>query len=536
MLPRKLLPLLEWLPDYKRAYLSQDFGAGLTVAVILIPQAMAYALLAGLPPIHGLYAAILPLILYSILGTSRKLAVGPVALDAIIIAGIVGGIVSSKGGNYLQICTHLAVTVGLVQVAWGIFRLGFLVNLLSFPIISGFTTAAALLICTSQLKHLLGLEIANSQYLHEVIYALLGALKDINLTSLLIGSIGMGILLGLKKIKSKLPAALLIVFASTLVVWIGGLQNEVSIIGEIPQGLPTIGLIKPDLNLVLDLIPSAIPLALVGLMSVISMGQIIRKSNEEDTVHPNQELIAIGAANIGSGFSSGFGVAASFSRSAINAQSNAQSPVSQLFTSFIIVLTLLFFTPLFYYTPKAILASIILVSVSKMISIKPLLSLWHNNRIESIVLLGTFWSTLTLGIQNGVIIGVLLGLGVHILQSMQPSINSSTVISSKTGHYHLLRLNSNLYFANTSFFIRVINKLLLKTPNVSFVVLDISGCNQIDSTGYKGLQKIQQQCQNLNIEFVLLQPRTHLLQKVNLDKFTIILDLHSLKKKQEKAK
>ena len=530
MLPRKLLPLFEWLPDYKRSYLGQDLTAGLTVAVILIPQGMAYALLAGLPPIHGLYAAILPLILYSLLGTSRKLAVGPVALDAIIIAGIVGGVVANSDANYLQTCTHLAVTVGILQIVWGVFRLGFLVNLLSFPIISGFTTAAALLICTSQLKHLLGLKIANSQYFHEVVYVILGAIEHTNLTSLLIGSVGMGVLWSLKKLSNKLPAALLVVLASTLVVWIGGLQDSVSIIGEIPQGLPNFELIQADFNLILDLIPSAIPLALVGLMSVISMGQVIKKSTEEDTVRPNQELIAIGAANIGSGFSSGFGVAASFSRSAINAQSNAQSPVSQLFTALIIILTLLFFTPLFYYTPKAILASIILVSVSKMISIKPLLALWDTNRIESIVLLGTFWSTLTLGIQNGIIIGVLLGIGLHLLQSMQPTINSSTVVSSKTGHYHLLRLNSNLYFANTSFFIRATNTLLQKAPNVSFVVLDISGCNQIDSTGYKGLQTIQQQCQNLNIKFVLLQPRTHLLQKVNLDKFTTILDLDSLKK------
>jgi len=513
----KYIPILEWLPAYNKANLKGDIGAGITVGIMLVPQGMAYAMLAGLPPIYGLYAAILPQLLYAILGTCRQLAVGPVALDSILVASGVGLIATAGSAHYIQLAILLSLMVGIIQLSMGVFKLGFLVNFLSRPVISGFTSAAAIIIGLSQLKHLLGIDIQSSSYVHELIQATVAKISEINSPTLLLGLVGIGLILFLKKIKSPIPGALVVVVLSILCVYGLNLSEVgVKIVGSVPDGLPAFSLPAFNLESIEQLAPIAFSIAFIGFMESIAVGKSVQAKHGDYKIVPNQELIALGTANIGGSFFKAFPTTGGFSRTAVNDQTGAKTGVAAFVSAGLIIITLLFLTPLFYYLPNAVLASIIMVAVFGLIDIKAAKKLWYQNRGDFWMLIATFLGTLFLGIQVGIGIGVLLSLALVIYKATHPHFAVMGKIPGKPhyrnitrfdgleddDHILIVRFDARLFYANAAIFYDTLWELIEeKGDQLKLFILDADSINDIDSTGMDTLKQLADDCKKANITF-----------------------------------
>jgi SulP family sulfate permease len=514
---KQYFPILEWLPQYNSDFFKGDLVAGLTVGVMLIPQGMAYAMLAGMPPIYGLYASIIPLILYAIFGTSRQLAVGPVAMVALLIAAGVGAIAETGSAEFVGLAILLALMVGAIQLLMGIFKLGFLVNFLSHPVIAGFTSAAALIIGFSQLKYLLGINIPRSNYIHEIIGSAFSNLDAVNIQTFTIGIVAIGLILLVKKVKLPIPGPLLAVVFGILAVWGLGWHNEgVNIVGEVPKGLPAFGI--PNLNFedVKALLPIAFTISFISFMESIAVAKAIQSKHKNYQVVPNQELIALGMANIGGALFQSFPTTGGFSRTAVNNQTGAKTGMASIFSAALIALTLLFLTPLFYYLPKAILASVIMVAVFGLIDFKEAKHLWHTDRGDFLMMLATFLGTLALGIEEGILIGVVLSLGLIIFRTTQPHTAVLGKIPGKP-HYkntdrfdHLevrediliFRFDARLYFANVSFFKeKVETEILNKGKALKLFILDADSMNGVDSSGVHAMKEVIEFCYDRKIQF-----------------------------------
>jgi SulP family sulfate permease len=489
----------DWASSYRPEWLRGDLSAGVTVGIMLIPQGMAYAMLAGLPPIHGLYAATLPLLAYAILGTSRQLAVGPVAMDSLLTAASLGAITVVGSEHYLVLAAVLALLVGGVQLVAGLLRLGFLVDLLSRPIISGFTSAAAIIIGASQLKHLLGIETARSSYVHDILWSVVQDIGNINLPTLLIGLGGMAIIIGVKQVSKLIPGPLVAVVAGILVVLGLGLTEQgVKIVGAIPGGFPPISIPAFEWSTVSQLGSAALTIALVGFMESIAVAKAVRNRHRDYELDANRELLALGAANVAAGVISGYPVTGGFSRTAVNDQAGAKTPLAGVISAVLIGLTLLFLTPLFYYLPQAILASLIMVAVGKLIDLGEVRKLWRLDRVDFWLLTVTFLGTLFLGIQLGIGLGVALSLGVHVYRSMRPHIAvlgriPGTDIFRNTDRFGggvgevsgvlIIRFDGALYFGNLTYFQQQIRAVIAgRTDEVKVLILKGEGIHRIDST------------------------------------------------------
>ena len=408
---KQFFPILDWLPSYKRTYLKDDLIAGVTVAILLIPQGMAYALIAGLPPIYGLYAALTPQIIYAILGTSRQLAVGPVAMDSLLVAAGLGALSIVSPDQYIQMAILLALLMGVIQFLLGIFRMGFIVEFISKPVISGFTSAAAIIIGFSQLKHLLGINISQSNKLHLVIESFFNSVTPVHFPTLIIGLVSIFLLVIIKKWNPKIPASLFIVTLGIAWVYFTK-QNEngVQVVGLIPEGLPFFSLPNVTWENIQLLFSTAITLALVAFMEAISVAKAIEEKHKDYQVDANQELIALGSSNIIGSLFQSYPTTGGFSRTAVNDQAGAKTGVAPLITAAIIAVVLSFFTDWFYYLPKSILAAIILVAVVNLINVNYAIRLYKTAKDEFLVLLITFLFTLFIGITEGILLGILLSL------------------------------------------------------------------------------------------------------------------------------
>jgi sulfate permease, SulP family len=536
---KQFLPVLDWLPGYSNEQFKGDLIAGLTVGVMLIPQGMAYAMIAGLPPIYGLYASTIPLIIYALLGTSRQLAVGPVAMVSLLTAAGIGAIAEGGSETYIGLAIALALFVGLIQLALGLSRMGFLVNFLSHPVISGFTSAAALVIGLSQLKHLLGINLGRSEHVHEIVIEAAQRIGETNLITLAIGVLGIAVILGLKKLSKAIPGQLVAVALGILAVWgLGLTEQSVKILGEVPQGLPSI--IAPTFNLDTfnSLLPIALAIALVSFMESIAVAKAIQAKHKSYKVDANQELVALGVANIGGSFFQAFPTTGGFSRTAVNDQAGAKTAMSSIISALLIALTLLFLTPLFYYLPNAILASVIMVAVFGLIDIKEPLHLWKADRSDFWMLIVTFFGTLALGIEQGILIGVALSLGVIIFRTTMPHFAVMGKLPDKP-HYKninrfdglevrpdalIMRFDARLYFANVNYFKEKIEQQIeLKGPALKLFILDANSINGIDSSGMHALEEIHDYCRARGITFFLASvkgPVRDVLSKADLtDKF-----------------
>ena len=502
---KKYIPILSWLPGYNKAALSGDLSAGLTVGVMLIPQGIAYAMIAGLPPIYGLYTAMTPQVIYAIFGTSRQLSVGPTAMDSLIVAAGITSIATVGPDNYIAAAIMLAFLMGLMQLAFGVFKLGFLVNFLSKPVISGFTSAAAIIIGLNQLKHIFGIEIPRSNQAHSLLYDTGIAINSTNLITLCLGIGTILTIIILKKYLKKIPAALTAVILGILIVKFFHLDlYGVNIIRDIPTGLPTPSIPDFTQNYFKDLLPLALTLSLIAFMEAISQAKAIEDKHNDYKVDANQELIALGLSNIVGSIFKSYPSTGGFSRTAVNDQSGAKTGMSFIIAAGVVALTLLFLTPLFYYLPKAVLGGIIIVAVMGLINIKYPVKLWKYKKDDLIMLLGTFAVTLSIGIKEGIIVGVILSLGFLIFRSTRPHIAECARIEG-TDYFKnverfenakgrkdvlIFRFDGQLYFANTNYFKDQLNDMIAKKgPTLKLVILNAEAINHMDSSAVHMLDK-----------------------------------------------
>ena len=518
---KSYIPILEWLPNYKKDWLKGDLGAGLTVGVMLIPQGLAYASIAGLPPVYGLYASIIPIIIYAIFGTSRQLAVGPVAMVSLLIATAIGSFEGLSASDYISYAILLAFLVGAFQFLLGVFRLGFLVNFLSHPVVSGFTSAAALIIGLSQLKDLLGINISRTHHINEIILEAINRSAEINWVAIIIGIIGILVIIGIKRINKSLPSQLFAVIFGIVVVSLFGLgsgEYAVSIVKEIPSSLPRFQMPIFDISVIQVLIPMALTIAVVSFMESIAVAKAIQSKHRTYKVVPNQELISLGLANVFGSFFQSFATTGGFSRTAVNDQAGAKTGLASIISALLIIVTLLFLTPLFFNLPKAILASVIMVAVFGLIDYKEAIHLWKSNRTDFFLLLVTFIATLTIGIEQGIGIGVVLSLAMVIYKTTKPHV---AVLANIPGtHFYrnidrfkeelvihdnilIVRFDAQLYFANVSFFKDTIEDLVLeKGKDLKLIIIDGESMNNLDSSGVHAILEVIDIYTSKNIEII----------------------------------
>lgn len=510
---RNALPLLDSLRGYTRGTFTSDLSAGLTTAVMLVPQAMAYAMLAGLPPEVGLYASMLPLALYALFGSSRQLAVGPVAMVSLLVAAAVAPLAESGSAEYLGLALLLALLVGVLQLSMGLLRLGFVVNFLSHPVVSGFTSAAALIIGASQLGHLLGVKLPSSHHIHELFIEAAARLEQVNLVTLAIGAGSIAALVALKRFAPRLPRALIVVAAATLAVWGFGLHDHgVAIVGALDPGLPPLTLPPLDLASLEAVFPTALAIALIAFMESISVAKVFARRHKYE-LDANQELVALGAANLGAAFTGGYAVTGGFSRTAVNDQAGARTNVAALVTAGAVALTALLLTPLFFYLPKAALAAIIVTAVAGLVDLHEVKHLWKVKKSDLIFLGLTFVSTLTLGIEPGILIGVAASIGWLVVRTTRPH---TAVLGRLPGTPHfrnvknyphaertpgvlVLRMDARLYFGNIAHFKRILADELGERreraergeASCATVVIDASAMNDLDSSGDSALEDLR---------------------------------------------
>ena len=502
---KNYIPILQWLPRYRKSHLKGDLSAGLTVGIMLIPQGMAYAMLAGLEPIHGLYAVTIPLLIYAIFGTSRQLAVGPVAMVSLLTAAGIASLSPQSTEQYLLYALTLALLVGIIQFTMGVLRLGFVVNFLSHPVINGFTSAAAIIIGLSQVKHLFRIDLPNSEHIQEMVVALYHNLGNLHWITVGIGILGILIIKYGKKIYPSVPSSLVAVVVGILLVWGFDLSSHgVKIVGDVPSGLPSFSLPSFDLEGWKVLFPIAATISLVGFAESFAVAKTIQAKHKDYKLEANQELIALGMANFGAAFFKGFPVTGGFSRTAVNNDAGAKTGMASIVSAFLIVLTLLFFTGLFYYLPSAILAAVVLVAVSGLIDLKEPLILWKKDRADFAMLLATFLITLTLGIETGIISGMILSLVMVIYRASKPHMAQLGRVPG-TNVFRNIRRFSNLeekpdvlmvridgpvYFANVKYIKDMMDRWVKKKGEpLRTIVFNFESIPSIDSTGAHELQE-----------------------------------------------
>lgn len=515
---KRFVPLLGQTEGYNRALFQQDIVAGLTVGIMLIPQGMAYALIAGMPPIYGLYASLVPIFIYALFGSSRQLSVAPVAMMSLLTAAGVAPLAGDDVERYIALALLLALMVGIIQLSMGLLRFGFLTNFLSHPILAGFTSAAALIIGLSQLKHLLGIDLARSHHIHEIILQAFQRANEINSITVIIGIMCMAILMGLKAWKKSFPGALVVVLFSTLVVWILSLAgNGVKIVGAVPGGLPEFQI--PALNWadLQALLPTALAISMVGFMESIAVAKVYA-TKKGYRLDANQELMGLGLANILGSLFQAFPTAGGFSRTAVNAQAGAQTQVAALVTTGIIGLTLLFLTPLFYYLPNAVLASIVMVAVFGLIDWKEALHLWKVDRKDFGLMMITFFATLGLGIEQGILVGVVASLLIVIHQSSTPHTAIEGRLPGTTSYRNVVRnpqaltdpgivifrMDAALYFANTAHFKDRIEEIKAANTPLNALILNFFPINHIDSSAAHILEEIIHDLQNEGTQVLIV--------------------------------
>ena len=471
--------------------------AGLTVGVMVVPQSMAYAVLLGVAPIYGLYASLVPLLVYPLAGTSRHLATGIIAID-MLVAGAGLALVAEVGsGRYVELAVLLALMIGVIQMSMGFMRLGFVVHLLSRPVIAGFTSAAAIIICFSQLGNLLGIDLPQSQYVLTLIIGALTRIENIHVLSALMGFAGIFLLLVLRSWKPLFPAPLALVILGTAVMWILRLDGQgVDIIGAIPTGLPAFDAPSIDANTLRALLPTAITLALIQFMNVVTLGKIFGAKHRY-RIEPNKELLAIGAANIAGSFFRSVPISGSFSRTAVNDQTGARTPMANVVAALLVAATLLFLTPLFEHLPIPVLAAIIIIAAVGLVDAREIRLLIHMKRIDGAIALFTFGATLVAGVVEGILLGIAASVVAIMYRIGRPNVAvlghlPGTQTFGDLSRHHdarsledilLLRVDASLSFTNADYLRELIlDRTLPAEGHPHVIIIDAGSINDVDST------------------------------------------------------
>ncbi len=540
----KYIPALDWLVHYQSENLVGDIIAGIIVASLLIPQSMAYALLAGLPPQVGLYAGIVPAILYPIFGTSRVLAVGPVAVDSLMVGAAVSQLAPQDSPDYLAFALTLAFLVGIIELAMGLLRLGFLVNFLSRSVISGFISGAALIIAFSQVKHLFGLSVPSTDSFFELLFVLIRNLPQTNWIALALGLVSVVILLYfnkplVKQLKRRgwsdrkiLPVAksapLLVVILGTLVV--SSLQLDqtagIKVVGEIPQGLPSFTLPLLNVQTWQMLLPTALAIALVGYMEGFAGGQALA-SKRREKIDANQELVGFGVANLGASFTGGYPVTGGVSRSVVNYSAGANTGLASMITGCLLAVTVMFLTSLFYFLPQACLAAIIITAVYKLIDLATFKRMWSYDRADGFAWLATFLIVLSLGVSNGIIFGALIALGLHLWRTSHPHIAVVGRLGDSEHFRNVLRhpvqtsprvlavrVDESLYFANAKYLESFLTHEIADHPDLESLLLVCSAVNVIDASALEILESLVVELKELGIGFYMSEVKGPVMDKL----------------------
>ena len=513
---KEIFPVLSWLPNYKKDWFKGDIIAGITVGVVLIPQGLAYAMIAGLPPIYGLYAALIPPLIYFIFGTSRNISVGPVAMDSIIVATGLSALAVMGTDHFITLAILLGFIVGTIQLLFGLFRIGFLVNFISKPVISGFTSGAAVIIALSQVKYILGVKVEKTDGVIELILKLVSVVGDTNIYNFIVGMSAVALLILLKKYLKKIPGPLVIVFLGIAVVKFLGLQVfGISVVGTIPEGLPKFTVPNFNYDTIIELLPLALTLAIIGFMEAFSIGKSLEKRDNNAKISANKEFTALGLSNIIGSFFMSFIATSSFSRSAVNNNSGANTQLSAVFASAIVAFTLLVLTPVFYYLPKAAIAAIIIVAILGLVDYKTPIKLWKYDKRDAIILLITFLVTLGFGVTEGIITGVLLSIIMVIYNSTKPHMAilgriPNTYMYRNIERFEdvvveedllIIRFDSQLNFTNGSYFEdTIVNKVSEKGDKLKLVIINANSLSNVDSSGIHIIKDVLSFLQTKNIE------------------------------------
>ncbi len=513
---KRIIPAVQWIREYSPGDLKKDCLAGLLVSIMLVPQSMAYAMLAGLPPVVGLYASTFPLMVYPLFGSSRHLAIGPVAMLSLLVFSGISGLAHPGSERYLELVFLLTLMIGLLQWLMGVFRLGFFINFFSHAVLGGFTSAAAILIFFSQSGHLLGIKL---HYHHSLVHVLIEIIHRIGEThwmTLLFGLGGIGIQLFLKWKVPRFPAPLFTVAGSTLIVSLFGLdQTGLKVIGPIPKGFPQFSLPPFRFEDMVLLLPVALPILFVGFMESASIAKQIA-TKEKYKIDSNQELQGLGLANVVASFFSGYPVTGGFSRTAVNYQSGARTGFASLLTGLFMLFVLLVFTPLFYYLPQTILASIVMVAVMGLVDLKGARHFFKVKPLDGWTFLLTFITTLMLGSVKGILIGMVFSLLIFIWRSAHPHIAELGWLKQENLFRNLIRypeattfpgvllirVDASLYFANAGFLEDDLHKRLAEKPEVRWVVFDLSGVNDMDAVAVDALEEMMDNYRDRGIQFL----------------------------------
>ena len=505
-LKQRFLPFLDWIGQVRDPKVFRaDLIAGITVALVLIPQSMAYAQLAGLPPYYGLYASFLPVIVASLWGSSAQLATGPVAVVSLLTASTLAAYVTIGSDEFIAMAIMLALLVGVVQFLLGVFRLGVIVNFLSHPVILGFTNAAALIIGLSQLNKIFGVTKPRSEFFANDIYEVILQIPDTHIPTLIMGVAAIVIMWSLKKYMPKVPGVLVAVALATVVSWYFGFQQHGGqVVGEIPEGLPSLSMPQLSWDMAVKLLPSAFVISLVGFMEAISIAKAMA-SKSKQRIDPNQELIGQGLANMVGSLGQSYPVSGSFSRSAVNFNAGAVTGMSAVFTALVVLITLLFLTPLLFHLPQAVLAAVIMMAVFGLINVKAIKHAWQANVHDGLAAIVTFIATLAFAphLDNGIMLGAGLAIVLFLYSTMKPRVailgryKDGTLRDVKMNpdlgtdeNILAIRYDGSLYFANVSFFEDAILEAQAHKPEAHFTLIVGDGINQLDASGEEILHNV----------------------------------------------
>ena len=545
--PRRVIPVFEWLPGYNRRTFAADLGAGLTVGAVLIPQGMAYALVAGLPPVVGLYASVFPILVYTLFGRSRQLALGPVAIVSLLTAA---GLETRAGGDaalYVSLAASLALMVGILMVAMGVARLGFVAQFLSEPVLSGFTSAAAVIIAGTQLRNILGVDLIRSEYTLDLLVDAGRRLDEVHLLTLALGAAAFALLMLLRRWRPAVPWALLVVIGATAAVSLFGLEDQgVKIVGEVPKNLPSPQLPSLSSERVESLFSLSLAITLVAMVESLAMAQYFA-ARRRYRIRPGQEFIALGAANITAGIFRGYPVAGSFSRTAVNAASGALTPVSGLITAGVIALTLVVAAPVFRPLPKAALAAVVFMAATSLFDVAEARRLWRVKRSDFYLLLLAFSATLLLGIEKGILVAVVASLAVMLQKTSRPhvavlgrlpgtpvfrNVERSPAAVTSPGIL-VVRVDAPLYFANAEYLKEKLEGVAADRDDLQVLVFDMSSVNDIDSSADRALHELADEFTSRGIDLYLasvkglvrdVMRRSGLYEHLGADRFFLSTD------------
>lgn len=532
----RFFPCLTWLPTINRHTLKADFIAGLTVALVAIPQSLAYAQLAGVPAYYGLYAALLPVIAGALIGSSPLLSTGPVAMTSLLTAASVMTFAAYGSEQFYSYVILIALLSGVIQIGLGLGRMGRLINFLSYPVLHGFINAAAIIIGLSQLPAMLGLKLKNSEHFLSDIFHVIEHAGQIHVLSVVFGVSALLVLLVMKKIAPKFPAVLLVVSLGILASVLTGFQADGGkVVGAIPRGLPSFSIPEVNYKACMHLLPSAFVIAIISFMEAMSSSKIIAIKTRTRW-DENQELIGQGFAKIIAAFSHSMPVSGSFSRSALNLVAGAKTGLASVFSAGMVLLVLLFFTPVLYHLPKPVLSAVIMAAVLNLLSFKIFKESWAARKDDGIAAAGTFCATLMFApnIQNGILAGMIFSLIMFLYRTMRPAI----VILGKDEHgvlrdarrFHLpklhprlmaIRFTGHLYFANVSYVNDSVLRIVSNNLDLKVILVVCDGINSLDASGVEMFSNLHERLLMAGITLAFCNKRENVarvMKQTGLDK------------------